>query len=174
MNKIGKVLSCSPESIVVLVEDLKLFEEHKTDLQVGQYLKIAQGNSDFTIASIRNIRGVSNQSSEGKPEWQFHIECQAVGTIIDGKRFERTGVLLPVPTEPVFPAEKDTLDKLFAEDSSYQFPLGQLSINQETPFMIHGDRFFQQAYRHSRLNWIRKVLHCCKNSSRCGWNRQKS
>lgn len=143
-NKIGQVLCCSPEAIIVLIKDLKIFEEHKADLQVGRYLKIAQGNSDFTIASIRNIRGVSSQSPEGKPEWQFHIECQAVGTIIDGKRFERTGVLLPVPTEPVFPAEKDTLDKLFAEDSSYQFPLGQLSINQETSFMIHGDRFFSK------------------------------
>lgn len=144
MNNIGQVLCCSPESIMVLIKDLKLFEEHKAALQVGRYLKIAQGNSDFTIASIRNIRGVFSQTPEGKPEWQFHIECQAVGTIIDGKRFERTGVLLPVPTESVFPAEKDTLDKLFAEDSSYQFPLGQLSINEETSFMIHGDRFFSK------------------------------
>ncbi len=144
MNNIGQVLCCSPESIMVLIKDLKLFEEHKAALQVGRYLKIAQGNSDFTIASIRNIRGVFSQTPEGKPEWQFHIECQAVGTIIDGKRFERTGVFLPVPTESVFPAEKDTLDKLFAEDSSYQFPLGQLSINEETSFMIHGDRFFSK------------------------------
>jgi GTPase SAR1 family protein len=144
-SKIGEVLSCSPEAIIVLIKDLKIFEEHKAALQVGRYLKIAQGNNDFTIASIRNLRGVSGQDDiNGKPTWEFHIECQAVGTIIDGKRFERTGVLLPVPTEPVFPAEKDTLDKLLAEDSSYQFPLGQLSINQETSFMIHGDRFFSK------------------------------
>lgn len=143
-DQIGKVLSCSPESITVLIEDLKLFEKHKSVLQVGRYLRIAQGNNDYTIALIRNVRGISGQDSNNKPTWQFNIECQAIGTIIDGNKFERTGILLPVPTEPVYPAEKDTLDKLFAADGDYKFPLGKLSINRETPFKIHGDRFFSK------------------------------
>ncbi|MBX9894221.1 MAG: ATP-binding protein [Nitrosomonas sp.] len=143
-NSIGQVLSCSPEAIIVLIDDLKVFEEHKTALQVGRYLQIAQGNSDFTIASIRNIRGVHGQDSEGKPKWQFQIECQAVGTLIDGKTFERASVLLPVPTEPAFPADEETLSKLFAEDAEYQFPLGQLSLNKATSMKIHGDRFFSK------------------------------
>ena len=37
-NRIGQVLSCSPEAIVVVVDDLKVFEEHKANLQVGRYL----------------------------------------------------------------------------------------------------------------------------------------
>jgi hypothetical protein len=143
-NSIGQVLSCSPEAIVVLIEDLKVFEEHKAALQVGRYLRIAQGNSDFTVAAIRNVRGVLGQDTEGKPKWQFHIECQAVGTLIDGKTFERASVLLPVPTEPAFAADKNTLDKLFAEDADYQFPLGQLSLNKATAMKIHGDRFFSK------------------------------
>ncbi len=143
-NSIGQVLSCSPGAIVVLVDDLKLFEEHKASLQVGRYLRIAQGNNDFTIASIRNIRGVLGQDLDGKPKWQFHIECQAVGTLIDGKIFERASVLLPVPTEPAFPADKETLNKLFADDADYQFPLGQLSLNKATAMKIHGDRFFSK------------------------------
>lgn len=143
-NSIGKVLSCSPEAIIVLIDDLKVFEEHKAALQVGRYLRIAQGNNDYTIASIRNVRGVLGYDSENKPKWQFHIECQAVGTLVDGKTFERASVLLPVPTEPVFPAEKDTLDKLFAEDTDCQFPLGQLSLNKTTSFKVHGDRFFSK------------------------------
>lgn len=81
MNRIGQVLSCSPEAIVVAVDDLKIFEEHKTSLQVGRYLQIAQGNSDFTVAPIRNVRGIIGQDKEGKPAWQFLIECQAVGTL---------------------------------------------------------------------------------------------
>lgn len=143
-NSIGKVLSCSPEAIIVLIDDLKVFEEHKAALQVGRYLRIAQGNSDFTIASIRNIRGVHGQDSEGKPKWQFQIECQAVGTLIDGKNFERASVLLPVPTELAYPADEGTLSKLFTEDAEYQFPLGQLSLNKATPMKIHGDRFFSK------------------------------
>ena len=144
MNSIGQVLSCSPEAIIVLIDDLKVFEEHKADLQVGRYLRVAQGNNDFTVAAIRNVRGVLGQDSEGKPKWQFHIECQAVGTLIDGDIFERASVLLPVPTEPAFPADKDTLDKLFAEDANFQFPLGQLSLNKTTTMKIHGDRFFSK------------------------------
>jgi DNA helicase HerA-like ATPase len=143
-NSIGQVLSCSPEAIVVLIDDLKVFEEHKAALQVGRYLRIAQGNNDFTVAAIRNVRGVLGQDAEGKPKWHFHIECQAVGTLVDGKTFERASVLLPVPTEPAFPADKDTIDKLFAEDADYQFPLGQLSLNKATAMKIHGDRFFSK------------------------------
>lgn len=143
-NSLGQVLSCSPEAIVVLIEDLKIFEEHKAALQVGRYLRIAQGNNDFSVAAIRNVRGILSQDAEGNPKWQFHIECQSVGTLVDGKTFERASVLLPVPTEPAFAADKETLDKLFAEDAAYQFPLGQLSLNKTTAMKIHGDRFFSK------------------------------
>ena len=128
----------------MLIDDLKLFEEHKSALQVGRYLRIAQGNNDFTVAVIRNVRGVLDQDAEDKSKWQFHIECQAIGTLVDGKTFERASVLLPVPTEPVFPADKDMLDKLFADDADYQFPLGQLSLNKAIAMKIHGDRFFSK------------------------------
>lgn len=143
-NSIGQVLSCSPGAIIVIVDDLKAFEEHKAALQVGRYLRIAQGNSDFTVASIRNIRGVLGQDTDGKQKWQFHIECQAVGTLIDGKTFERASVLLPVPTEQAFPVDKETLNMIFDDDADYQFPLGQLSLNKAIAMKIHGDRFFSK------------------------------
>jgi DNA helicase HerA-like ATPase len=143
-SRIGQVLSCAPEAIVVAIDDLKVFEENKGNLQVGRYLRIAQGNSDFTIATIRNVRGVSTQDKEGNPVWQFHIECQAVGTLVGGTTFERASVLLPVPTEPVYAADKDTLDRLFADDAEYQFPLGQLSLNKSIALKVNGNRFFSK------------------------------
>lgn len=143
-SKIGQVLSCAPESIVVAVDDLKIFEEHKGNLQVGRYLRIAQGNNDFTVAVIRNIKGVSAQDKDDNPVWQFQIECQAIGTLVGGTTFERASVLLPVPTEPAFAADKDTLDKLFVENSKYQFPLGQLSLNKTISVKVNGDRFFSK------------------------------
>ena len=88
-NRIGQVLSCSPEAIVVLLDDLKVFEEHKESLQIGRYLRIAQGNNDFTVASIRNVRGVVGQDGDGLTTWQFQVECQAVGTLVGGETFER-------------------------------------------------------------------------------------
>ncbi|MGA3129613.1 MAG: ATP-binding protein [Terracidiphilus sp.] len=143
-SKIGQVLSCAPEAITVVIDSLKAFEENKAILQVGRYLRIAQGNSDFTVANIRNVKGVSQTSEGGSPDWQFQIECQAVGTLVDGKKFERGSVLLPVPTEPVFVADKETLDAIFAEDAKYQFPLGNLSLNKSIQLKLHGDNFFSK------------------------------
>jgi DNA helicase HerA-like ATPase len=143
-NRIGQVLSCSPETIVVVVDDLKVFEEHKGSLQVGRYLRIAQGNNDYTVASIQNLRGISEHDQDGKPVWQFHIECQAVGTLVGNNIFERGSVLLPVPTEPAFTADRDTLDKLFANVADCQFPLGQLSLNKSIAVKVNGDRFFSK------------------------------
>jgi DNA helicase HerA-like ATPase len=53
-------------------------------------------------------------------------------------------VLLPVPTEPAFTADKETLDKLFADDADYEFPLGQLSLNKSIAVNVNGDRFFSK------------------------------
>jgi len=142
-NRVGQVLSCSPEAIVVLVDSLEVFEKHKAGLQVGSFLQIAQGNSDFTMASIRNIRGMSSSDKDGAPVWQFQIECQAVGTLL-GAAFERGSVLLPVPTEPAYIAEAATLAALFSGDTCYDFPLGKLALNNTIDLMVDGNCFFSK------------------------------
>lgn len=142
--KIGAVLSCAPEAVIVAVDSLEVFEKSKDGLQVGRFLKIAQGNHDYTIATIRNIKGTNTISSDGKPLWSFQIECQAIGTLIEDKTFDRGSLLLPVPTEHAFIAEKDTLDKMFSADSDHDFPLGELSMNKAINLMINGNRFFSK------------------------------
>jgi len=143
-NKVGKVISCAPEAIIVAIDDIALFEEHKSSLQVGRFLKIAQGNHDFTIATIRNIKGMMSVGADGSPDWQFQVECQAIGTLIDDKKFDRGSLLLPVPTELAFVADQNTLDKLFATDEQHDFPLGQLSMNKDICLKIDGNRFFSK------------------------------
>nr|WP_249418074.1 ATP-binding protein [Citrobacter freundii] len=143
-TKIGAVLSCAPEAVIVAVESLEIFETNKENLQVGRFLKIAQGNHDFTIVTIRNIKGTNTTDPEGKPTWSFLIECQAIGTLVDDKNFDRSSLLLPVPTEHAFIAESDTLDKIFSADSEHDFPLGKLSMNKDTDLMISGNRFFSK------------------------------
>ncbi|WP_186108490.1 ATP-binding protein [Burkholderia gladioli] len=142
--KIGAVLSCAPEAIVVAVDSLDVFEKNKEGLQVGRFLKIAQGNHDFTIATILNIKGSNTVGSDGKPIWSFQIECQAIGTLVEDKTFDRGSLLLPVPTEHAFIAEEDTLDKMFSADGDHDFPLGKLSMNKAIDLMINGDRFFSK------------------------------
>lgn len=142
-NSVGKVLSCAPEAIIVAIDDLKVFEENKTSLQVGRFLKISQGNHDFTIATIRNIKGAIS-IVDGKPIWQFQVECQAIGTLIEDKTFDRGSLLLPVPTEVAYVADAATLDKMFATDGEHDFALGQLSMNKAITLKINGDRFFSK------------------------------
>ena len=145
-NKIGQVLSCAPGAIIVELDNLKSFDENqKEHLQIGRFLKIAQGNRDYTIAVINNIKGTKTIESEtGDPIWTFLIECQAIGTLVGDKYFERGSVLLPVPTEPVFIVEKDTLDKLFVNNDKYNFPFGNISSNRDVDLMIDGDNFFSK------------------------------
>lgn len=142
--KIGAVLSCAPDAVIIAVDSLEAFEKNKEGLQVGRFLKIAQGNRDFTIATIRNIKGTNFIGSDGKPIWSFQIECQAIGTLVDGEVFDRGSLLLPVPTEHAFIAEKDTLDKMFSADGDHDFPLGKLSLNKTIDLMINGNRFFSK------------------------------
>ncbi|MFM0372717.1 ATP-binding protein [Paraburkholderia aspalathi] len=142
--KIGAVLSCAPEAIIVAVDNLESFEKNKEGLQVGRFLKIAQGNHDFTIATILNIKGTNNIGPNGKPIWSFQIECQAIGTLVEDKTFDRGSLLLPVPTEHAFIAEKDTLDKMFSADGDHDFPLGKLSMNKAIDLLINGNRFFSK------------------------------
>lgn len=143
MNKIGQVISSSPQSIIVEIADLKVFEDNKDSLQIGRYLKIAEGNNDYVIAIIKNLKGLNSEDA-GMMAWKFLIDCQAVGSLVNDQEFERGSILLPVPTEPVFSTDKDTLDKIFVENEQFNFPLGYLSLNKDVQLMIDGDRFFSK------------------------------
>lgn len=142
--KIGAVLSCSPEAVIVAVDNLETFEQNKAGLQVGRFLKIAQGNHDFTIAVIRNIKGTNTNDINGQPIWNFQIECQAIGTLLEDRTFDRGSLLLPVPTEHAFLVDENTLDKMFSADGDHNFPLGKLSMNKSIDLMINGNRFFSK------------------------------
>lgn len=142
MTKVGQVLLCAPNEITVAINSLPEFEKNKANLQVGRYLQIAQGNNDFTIAVIRNIRGNTSIDTTGATQWQFIISCQAIGNLFSGSIFERGAVFLPVPTELAYVPEQATLDNLFAQSAEYDFPFGQLSVNKGVTLRISGDRFF--------------------------------
>jgi Cdc6-like AAA superfamily ATPase len=143
-NRVGQVISSAPSAISVEISDLQTFESSKENLQIGRYLRIAQGNNDYTIAIIKNIKGTNTADSSDKPKWNFLVECQAIGPLINNERFDRGSPALPVPTEPVFAADKSTLDKVFAGDSTFDFQFGTLALNKDIDFRIDGDRFFSK------------------------------
>ena len=171
-NKIGQVLSSAPDSIQIEVLDLKTFEENKPQLQIGRYLRIAEGNSDSVIGLIKNIKG-SNIIKDDKPAWTFLIECQAIGTLVSGEKFERGSILLPVPTEPAYAVGKETLKKLFSCTDEFDFPFGKLVLNREIDLNISGDRFFGKhiavvgSTGSGKSCAVAKILHDVVGISKC-------
>lgn len=144
MSKIGHVISSSPEMVSIEIDGLKTLEENKVKLQVGKFLKIEDGNHNFAVASINNIRGQKTEKDE-KLEWSFIIDSSPVGALINDNgqlKFIRGTQVLPVPTESVHTFDHSDLSIIFSSVGDYSFNVGHLSGNSEVPFCINGDKFF--------------------------------
>ena len=49
MSSIGSVMISSPSQITVQIDSLEIFETNKSNLQVGKYIKIEDGNHNFGV-----------------------------------------------------------------------------------------------------------------------------
>lgn len=144
-TEIGQALSSSPSSIIVYIEDLTVFEENKNKLQVGNLLKIEDGNHNYVICSIENITGtiLNNQNDE----WKFTISCMPIGFLLyeDTKyKFIRGGKVLPVPTEKALLLEEEDWELIYSNNQAYNFEIGRLSSNQNIQFHINGNNYFSK------------------------------
>ena len=137
-NVIGKVLSSSPDSIVITIQSLKALEDNKEKLQIGQYLKIADGNSNYIVSVINNIKAMDYSVED---DIKLIVETQPIGSIVENN-FRRGTKNLPVPTEPVYVLDEGILDRIFGTDSEYNFPIGVLSQNENIQVKVNGDKFF--------------------------------
>ncbi|WP_336663711.1 ATP-binding protein [Kurthia gibsonii] len=137
-KQIGQVLSSSPENISIALENMATLEEFKSDLQVGKYLKIADGNNNYIVGSINNIKALEYDILN---DLKLIIETQPIGILVDNE-FKRGVKNLPVPTEPVYVLKKEDLDKIYGSNSEYKFPIGVLSQNEQINVMLNGDKFF--------------------------------
>lgn len=142
MNNIGKVLASQAGTLEVEIDNLEIYEQHKHQLQGGQFLLVADGNRDAVVAVIQNIRG-QHAVRDGNDEWSFLLNCQPVGRLVDdGARFLRGVTSMPVPMEPVRVAGSDVLELMFATSAEYSFQVGRLARDHEMHVRVHGDRFF--------------------------------
>jgi uncharacterized protein len=137
-NTIGKVVSSSPNAIIVEVDNLGIFEQNKANLQVGKHIKVADGNHNYLICAINNIKILNYDIST---ELKLIIECQPIGSLIDNL-FERGSKLLPVPTEPAYILSAGELDNIFRASTDYDFPIGVLTQNNDIEVKLSGDKFF--------------------------------
>lgn len=131
-------MSSSPNSIVISIDNLKILEDHKEKLQIGQYLKIADGNNNFIVTVINNIKVLDYNILDNL---NLVIDSQPIGTIVDDY-FQRGTKNLPVPTEPVYILSAEMLDMIFTINTEYNFPIGALAQNNQIEVKVNGDKFF--------------------------------
>ncbi|UCZ53745.1 ATP-binding protein [Bacillus shivajii] len=137
-KKIGSVVESSPQSILVKIDNLKVFESAKSELQIGKYVKIQEGNHNFVLCVIQNIKIATE-----KDEDVFILTVQPIG-IFKGEEFYQGNPSLPSPTEPVFLVENNILGKIFNSKDNKMFHLGKLAQNDKIDFTLDGDKFFSK------------------------------
>ena len=135
---IGKVLESSAVEIIIRME-FEDFEKNKENLKIGRYIKIAVGNLDSMIASIKGIKAVADANGNEK----YLMTAEPMG-VIGESGFIPGSALLPSPTEPVDIAGQDVLDMIFQNNEKYSFPLGDLVQNNTIKLNIDGNDFFSK------------------------------
>lgn len=140
MTAIGTVLESSPNNIQIGINDSKVFEENKKDLQIGKYVEISDGNLNKVVSIIQNIKSTISNDATGS--LKFILSTQPVGHIEDNK-FTRGASLIPSPTEPVYIIDPSSLDIIFNSNKDFNFPFGKL-IQNKIDFKIDANKFFSK------------------------------
>lgn len=138
---IGQVYASEINQIIVRSDNLKNIEDVKNKLNIGNLIKISDGNcNDHIIAIIQNMKIVdSNDDSTCKMD----IICQPIGTYTED-RFQRGIKNMPLPCEEAFSANADLLKTIFEGNDVFNFEIGYLAQNNNIKAMIDGDKLFSK------------------------------
>ena len=142
MIEIGKVISSTPGTILVAIENVDIFERNKSKIKISRYVSIEDGNDLKILASIQNVSAV--QSSDATTI-SYTVACSPIGCYSeceDGIQFRQGGVNLPSPTEPAYLPDDETINAIFSSNDNFSFRVGQLSNNQTVSYFVDGNRFF--------------------------------
>lgn len=135
--EIGKVFESSPSQIVIRIDNDMHFESNKKELQIGKYLQIQNGNNQFVLSAIQNLKISSNGVSDN-----YFINTQPIGLINAEGAFKSGTVSLPSPTEKAYIPEKSTLESVFIKNDEFSFEIGSLIQNNDIKLSIDGNKFF--------------------------------
>lgn len=121
LTKIGLVYESAPNLISIKIKNDIVFEKNKSDLQIGKYLQIEEGNHNFILVAIKNIKVLGDGEKEN-----YIINTQPIG-LIEGEsdyEFKPGGVTLPSPTECAYLPSKEILNTVFEKNETFSFELG--------------------------------------------------
>jgi DNA helicase HerA-like ATPase len=135
LKKIGTVIESASNAILIRIESDEVFEKNKSEIQIGKYLQIKEGNHNYVICSIQSIK-INDDTNK------YIINSQPIGVFSDD--FKQGGSILPSPTEEVFIIDDAIMNKIFSKDSNYTFEFGQLIQNPDIKLHINGNSFFSK------------------------------
>ncbi|QDY86395.1 ATP-binding protein [Paenibacillus polymyxa] len=139
MIEIATVVESNSNEIVLKITEEKNFENNKDALQVGRYLQIQNGNNQYVLVTINNLKAFY----DGKKD-SFQITTQPIGTLNSADIFKVGSVTLPSPTEKAFIPKEETLLKIFSESDIFTFELGTLVQNESIKLFLNGNSFFSK------------------------------
>lgn len=142
MIEIGKVFESTNSIIRINLNDVNAFEQNKESIKIGKYLCVQEGNLNYILVTILNIKTIKNQE-----EIDYQIDTQPIGTYsIDGEEinFKQGSVNIPSPTEPVFLADNEVIDKIFSKSDFSSYFMGKLSNNNSVNYYVNGNSFFSK------------------------------
>jgi DNA helicase HerA-like ATPase len=135
LKKIGTVIESASNAILIRIESDEVFEKNKSEIQIGKYLQIKEGNHNYVICSIQSIK-INDDTNK------YIINSQPIGVFSDD--FKQGSSVLPSPTEEVFIIDNAIMNKIFSKDSNYTFEFGQLIQNPDIKLHINGNSFFSK------------------------------
>lgn len=134
-NKIGAVIESSPSSILIKIEDDKVYEKNKDSIQIGKYLQVDEGNHNYVICAIQNIKINEND--------KYIVNTQPIGIYTEDK-FIQGSSSLPSPTEAAYVIEQKIIEKIFSKSGEFSFELGNLVQKKDIILHINGNKFFSK------------------------------
>lgn len=139
-NSIGKVLESTPGNIIISIDDYANFEVNKNNIQVGRYLQIQEGNLNYVVVQIQNVKTLMTSNNE----LSFIVSTRPIGMLDENNNFVRGGVLLPVPTEPVFILQDTVMQKIYTDNTNMDYEIGALLHNPEITYKLNGNKLFSK------------------------------
>lgn len=143
-DELGYVVESSTSMIVIELASKEILERHKSSLQIGKHVLVANGNNEVLVTSIQSVKAVHQFDSEHKSNFRFLVSAQPVGTYSDDYGFERGAKRFPVPTELVYAATSTVLEAIYTSNTRANFELGALAQNRDVKVLVDGDRFFSK------------------------------
>ncbi len=142
MKEVGKVFESTSSIIKIKLNDIRSFEENKNEIKIGKYLSVQEGNLNYILVTILNIKSIYTNE-----EVNYVLETQPIGNFSidnDKIKFKQGSVNIPSPTEPVYLIEQDIINKIFKETEFNSYYLGKLSNNSEVNYYVNGNAFFSK------------------------------